>query len=380
MHEPSHKTTMTTDRRVLENVTCLGCGCLCDDLRAWPEDNGRVATENACDRGRRWFDQTAQALAGPTTDLATALDAAARVLTQARAPVIFGLTRSVTETVCVALELAEVLGARVVLERDDAELGRVAAFQRQGRVSATLGEVKNRADLVIFWGGDPASSHPRHRERYSVDPTGRFVTGPRIIVVVGDKPDTTAAHTDCFFRVNARDDVSAFSVLRLLVQEKAVADPFRLEELAKLCRAARYGALFFQSRAARDDRSGADWEGAAKVVRDLNESTRFVLLGLGKPGNLTGAEAALTWQSGYLQGVDHRLGFPIPLDDLANLDDLLIARETDAVVVIGDAGLEGLSPAATARLATIPTIAIGASAVQRSDPAPTITIATAARV
>ena len=44
-----------------------------------------------------------------------------------------------------------------------------------------------------------------------------------------------------------------------------------------------------------------------RLVRELNDVTRFVLLGLGRPGNLAGAEAALTWQSGYMQGVDYRL-------------------------------------------------------------------------
>ncbi len=171
------------------------------------------------------------------------------------APVIFGLTRSVTETVRVALAPRGNTRARVVLDRDPAELGRVAAFQRQGRVSATLGEVKNRADLVIFWGADPATSHPRHLERYSVDPAGRFVSGKRTVAVVGDAPNATAARADAFFPIAAADDTAALAVLRLLVQGKDVVDPFGLGELAKLCREGRYGAVFFQSRAAIGDRS-----------------------------------------------------------------------------------------------------------------------------
>jgi len=39
---------------------------------------------------------------------------------------------------------------------------RVLALQRVGRVSATLGEIKNRADVVVFWGADPMVSQPRH--------------------------------------------------------------------------------------------------------------------------------------------------------------------------------------------------------------------------
>ena len=37
----------------------------------------------------------------------------------------------------------------------------VMAQQVVGKVTCTLGEVRNRADLVIFWGSDPLVSHPR---------------------------------------------------------------------------------------------------------------------------------------------------------------------------------------------------------------------------
>ena len=41
----------------------------------------------------------------------------------------------------------------------------ILAGQRRGRAAATLGELKNRADLVLFWGSDPARTHPRLIER-----------------------------------------------------------------------------------------------------------------------------------------------------------------------------------------------------------------------
>ena len=52
------------------------------------------------------------------------------------------------------------------------------ALQEAGESTCTLGEVKNRADLVIFWGSDPVESHPRHLERYSRRP-GRRVRPAR---------------------------------------------------------------------------------------------------------------------------------------------------------------------------------------------------------
>ena len=40
------------------------------------------------------------------------------------------------------------------------------ALQQVGESTCTLGEVRNRADLVIVWGSDPVVTHPRHLERY----------------------------------------------------------------------------------------------------------------------------------------------------------------------------------------------------------------------
>ena len=42
-------------------------------------------------------------------------------------------------------------------------------------MSCTLGEVKNRADFIIYWGGNPAECHPRHFTRYTLTQKGKFL-------------------------------------------------------------------------------------------------------------------------------------------------------------------------------------------------------------
>ena len=49
------------------------------------------------------------------------------------------------------------------------------AFEGVGESTATLGEIKNRADLLIFWGGNPAESHPRLFTRYALMPKGLHI-------------------------------------------------------------------------------------------------------------------------------------------------------------------------------------------------------------
>ena len=65
-------------------------------------------------------------------------------------------------------------------------------------MTCTLGEVKNRADLVIYWGGNPAECHPRHFTKYALMPKGRFIPNGRkdrtmVLVDIRETPTAKAA-------------------------------------------------------------------------------------------------------------------------------------------------------------------------------------------
>ena len=164
---PSEPRTTST-RRSVEDVTCLACGCLCDDLTVTVEGGLVVEVGSACEVGRSWFfsesgrePAIAASIEGQPVSTEEAIDRAVRMLGEARAPVVFGLTRTVTET--------RTRGAwpggpsrcagRSRSVRDGPGPG-LRGYPGQGRVTATLGEVKNRADLVVFWGADPRPDAP----------------------------------------------------------------------------------------------------------------------------------------------------------------------------------------------------------------------------
>lgn len=380
-------------RRVVEDATCPACGCLCDDLRIALEDDRIVGIEAACALGARWFAAESArpigaiaAIDGAPSAPEAALDCAAAILREARCPVVFGLTRTVLETTREALALADLLGARVVLDRSDDECRRVVAYQNQGRVTATLGEVKTRADALVFWRCDPARTHPRHFERYSADAVGRFVPGGRsgrLVIVVDHERTASAEAADLFVRLPEGDDLAAFKTLRLLLSGRSV-DPAPLgidaETLAALRQRAaskRYWAIFAGADELDPGRSSAAWEELARLVREANEVARVVLLGLGRAGNLAGAEAVLTWQTGFLGGVEFSGAGPRPLEGRGTLADLLESGAADAVLAVADGWPEGLSDAAVRHLASIPRIVIGPPALFEGRPGPTLALAAA---
>ena len=61
-------------------------------------------------------------------------------------------------------------------------------------MSCTLGEVKNRADFIIYWGGNPAECHPRHFTKYTLTQKGKFVPNGRkgrtmVLVDIRETPE-----------------------------------------------------------------------------------------------------------------------------------------------------------------------------------------------
>ena len=73
-----------------------------------------------------------------------------------------------------------------------------------GKVTCTLGEVKNRADFIIYWGGNPAECHPRHFSKYTITQKGKFIPQGRkgrtmVLVDIRETPSAKAA--DIFLQI-----------------------------------------------------------------------------------------------------------------------------------------------------------------------------------
>ena len=97
------------------------------------------------------------------------------------------------------------------------------------------------------------------------------------------------------------------------------------------------------------------------LVRDMNAMSRFVCLPLTRMGNGTGAEAVLTWQTGYPFAVSLARGYPRFGPGEYTADAVLGRAEADAALVIGGDPRWNLSPEASVHLAEIPTVAIDSS-------------------
>ncbi len=356
------------------DIACTVCGCVCDDLSLHMRGNQIERVERACSLAVPWF--AALATAAPPvafvgnreTGLDPALDAAARLLSHSHAPLIYGLSRSSTPGQRAAVELAERLGATIDTTASICHGPSIMAIQEVGESTCTLGEVAYRADLVVFWGANPAVSHPRHFERYSLEPCSEVLPQGRAnrrVIVINPVPNETSAIADRYVAVPEGRDFELIWQLRELVRDEratltvSVGVPEdQLRALADELKQCHYGVVFFGLGLAQSKLGHVVVSGLLELVADLNAHTRCVARRLRIPGDVAGADSVLCWQTGFPFAVNLGRGYPRYNPGEFSAQNLLERGEVDSCVLIGTESLCEFSPAARAHLASIPTIVL----------------------
>ncbi len=375
--------TAPVNTRTVTDVACTVCGCVCDDLTIRVSNDQIASVEGACELAKPWFQGVSSAnpgkkpaawISGCEAPLTEAIARAAEILAASRAPLVWGLARSSTEGQRAAVELGERIGATVDTTASVCHGPSIMAIQQVGESTCSLGEVRNRADLVIFWGANPVVSHPRHLERYSLEPRGEFVPGgraDRTLVVIDSEQTETAALADVYVEVPIDQDFEVIWALRQLLKGIELPADYQgpiplaqLQNLLERMRNCRYGVVFFGLGLARRGIGQANVEALLKLVEDLNQFTRFTARRLRIPGDVSGADAVLCWQTGFPFAVSLSRGYPRYNPGEYTANELLERREVDACLLVGSEPIADLSLRAREFLKTIPTIALDYPHVQ----------------
>jgi formylmethanofuran dehydrogenase subunit B len=383
---------MAGEVQTFSDVACTVCGCVCDDLVLVIKDERIVEANGACKLAEPWFAAlnecrpAAASVEGQVTTHEAALARAASILRDSTNPLIFGLSRSSTRGQRAAVRLAEALRGNIDTTASVCHGPSIMAMQQVGESTCSLGEVRNRADLVIFWGANPAESHPRHFERYSVEPIGELVPRGRLdrtIVVVDTKPTATSGSADVFLQVKPDRDFELIWTLRQIIagddsepRNESGISLDAIRDLARRMTSCRYGVVFFGLGIAQRGLGHATVEALLRLVEDLNAHTRFAARRLRVPGDVAGADGVLCWQTGFAYAVNFSRGYPRYNPGEFTANELLTRGEVDACLLVGSESVGLLSPAAQATLRRIPTIALDYPHIDAPSP-PTVRFTTA---
>ena len=319
----------TSETKIVKDATCTFCGCVCDDIDLKVEGTHIVEAKRACVLGTSWFlnhdvdDRPSCHIEGRPASVEQGIERAAQILAQARYPLIYGLSDTTSESQRVAVGIADWIGSNVDTTTSVCHGPSGMAFQGVGEVTCSLGEVRNRADMVMFWGSNPAESHPRHFTKYSLMPKGMFVPNgrkDRTCVIVDVRRTKSAKAADIFVQIKPRRDFEGLWTLRALAQGLEL-DPQMVEEdtgvalsvwqdLMDRMKQARFGVIFFGMGLTMTRGKHANSEALLALTRDMNRYTRFVCKPNRGHGNVTGADNVVAWRTGYPFGVNLARGYP----------------------------------------------------------------------
>lgn len=414
---------------IIKNVTCPVCGSLCDDIEVLVENNRIVKVKNACGLGEsKFLHYNAHRLTKPLirkneelveTSIDEAVKRSAEILADSAYPILYGWSCTSCEAIRVGLELAEEVGGVIDNTSTVCHGPTVVSIQDVGYSTCTLGQIRHRADLVIYWGCNPWSAHPRHIERYTTFTQGRFqrsiwyryltrlsayrtrrrllralkLSSPRKeakpsevehrlpptlfrkerkMIVVDVRRTRTADIADYFLQVEPNKDYEILEALRALIRDEEV-DVDRvggipveiLEELADIMISCKFGVLFFGVGLTMSRGKQRNIDTAISMVRDLNSYTKFIIMPMRGHFNVTGTNIVYTWQTGYPYAVDFSHGYPRYNPGETSVVDILRRGESDASLIVASDPVAHFPKAAVENLVKNPMIVI--------DPQPTAT-------
>lgn len=409
---------------VVKAVTCPVCGCLCDDIELTIENGRIVKVKNGCAICEAKFlgycceHRVSRPMIRKNGELVNvplkeAIDKAAQILAEANYPVLYGWSNTSCEATSVGIELAEEVGGVIDNTSVVCHGPSILSVQEVGLPGCTLGQVRHRADLIIYWGSNPWSAHPRHIERYTAFSEGRFEKSAwrsyltktralislkkarsafrrallrkepsvpeyfkkkpyssirkegRKLILIDIRRTRSADIADYFIQVEPNKDYELFQALRALVRDqelevdKVAGVPVEyLEEVADAMVSCDFGAIFFGVGLTM---SGAKWrnvDAAISLVRDLNARTKFIIMPMRGHFNVTGANVVLTWQTGYPYAVDFSLGYPRYNPGETSVVDILLRKESDAALVVASDPVSNFPRKAAEHLVENPLIVI----------------------
>ena len=385
--------------RVISNVVCPVCGCCCDDVEVIIENNQIIDVRNACAFGAsKFLHYNKHRNTTPLirrdgelieVSLEEAIERSAEILANSSYPLLYGWSSTSCEAIRVGLELAEEVGGVIDNTSTVCHGPSIVAVQEVGLPACTLGEIRHRADLIIYWGSNPWNSHPRHIERYTALAEGRFQKSiwkrylsrlifesarkkryrvaelvfkrgrealptleesksallpppeERKLVVVDVRRTRSADLADLFIRVKQGGDYEVLQALRALIRDEeldvdevAGVPVEALEELADLMVNSKFGIIFFGLGLTMSIGKSRNVEAAIKLTRDLNRFTKFLIMPMRGHFNVTGANTVFTWQTGYPYAVDFSHGYPRYNPGETSAIDVLLRGDVDAALIV----------------------------------------------
>lgn len=364
--------------QVWENVPSPFCGIASDDLKIQVTGNQVKVLAHGDPVTAAGFEQpvtdTQPRLGGKPVVLAEAVAAAAGLLKGAHLPLFSGFGTDVNDTRA-ALSLADRCGAVLDQARAEGGLRNLLVLADSGWVACTLGELKNRVDVLVVFGSDIEADFPRFYERFVWNPETLFGqdTSKREIIYIGrapggdasTAPDGRKAQVLACSPEHLPEVAAALNALargsRLQAETIGGIATGDLLAVVEKLKNANYSVITWAAGHLNFANADLTVQQLCQCAVALNatKNTRSSVLPLGGQDGDRTASQVFAWQTGYPTRISYARGYPQYDPYHFSGTRLLANGEADVLLWVAS-----INAAQTPPSAAVPTIVIGRSGMR----------------
>jgi formylmethanofuran dehydrogenase subunit B len=339
-----------------QSLVCTGCGCLCDDIKAEVSSDRLAHIENACAKGAAYLsaafnvERRAESLIqGQQRPVGEAIDEAKRLLGKAKRPLIFGLDGSTCRAQQTAIHLARERRAAID-DVSSSSYGSLIQRILSGELpTCSLSEVKDKADVLIYWGSDPPNTHPRHLSTHTYyaytnyNPAGWY---PKVTLsCVEVRTTELTAMSNAVFKIKPGQD-AAF-ITAILDSEQSTTG--EADRFLQMVRKSRFCVVF--CGAGLISSLDGDLDLFSRMIKSLQQLTKIAVMPMVPEANLRGFTQMLYQETGYvnqvgfLDGISHGDEFSVHEQLTKGIPDCVVLVDADPFYVLPHSVIPGLQTA-----------------------------------
>ncbi len=342
-------------------VTCPGCSLLCDDIEVVVDNNRIKETRNTCRRGaarmKGCINRLIPRIAQKPTDIESSIKEAARIIQNARSPMLFGLDNSTCEAQIMGIQLARKINAII---DDTSSFCQGLLIERvllKKFRTCSLEDIRNKADVLVYWGSDAQDSQPRHMSRFSYFPRGelrqRGYEEDRLAIAIDVRESNTAkickGH---FYRIPLKGDREFILALMAALSGKVPEyEPKKMLELAGIFKKAEFGAIFVGLGLTYSIKDDFD-----SLIALSNMLPNFNIMPMVGHYNMRGFNEALFKETGFVNRI--KFDENAVHNDKYAIVEALKNKIPDAIIVVGSDPLTSLPRTLIPHILSIPVICI----------------------
>jgi len=346
---------------VVKLYTCTGCALLCEDIEVIVENNRIKETRNTCRHGaarmKGCMNRLVPSIAQKPADIESSIRKAAELLRNAKSPMLFGLDNSTCEAQAKGIQLARKMNAIIDDTSSFCQGLLIEKILREKLRTCSLDDIRNRADVLVYWGSDAQDSQPRHLSRFSYFPRGesrqRGYEEDRLAIAIDVRESNTAkickGH---FYRIPPKGDREfILALIEALSGKPPAYDTKNMLGLASILKKAEFGAIFVGIGLTYSIKN--DFEILTALADML---PRFNIMPMVGHYNMRGFNEALFKETGFANRVQFE-GNAVQ-DNKYSIIEALKTKSIDAIVIVGSDPVLSLPRSIIPHLASIPVICV----------------------